>query len=68
MAGNYVKMKEYQKKIAELKETYTSISEDENLQEFIDESKTKSLQEEIALYEKYCNEATEAYEYSKNNK
>ena len=68
MAGNYVKMKEYQKKISELKETYTSISEDENLQEFIDESKTKSLQEEIALYEKYCNEATEAYEYSKNNK
>jgi hypothetical protein len=68
MAGNYVKMKEYQKKISELKETYTSISEDENLQEFIDESKTKSLQEEIALYEKYCNEATEAYEYNKNNK
>jgi hypothetical protein len=68
MAGNYVKMKEYQRKISELKETYTSISEDENLQEFIDESKTKSLQEEIALYEKYCNEATEAYEYSKNNK
>ena len=68
MAGNYVKMKEYQKKIAELKETYTSISEDENLQEFIDESKTKSLQEEIALYEKYCNEATEAYEYIKYNK
>ena len=68
MAGSYVKMKEYQKKISELKETYTSISEDENLQEFIDESKTKSLQEEIALYEKYCNEATEAYEYNLHNK
>ena len=40
------------RKKRELEETLGTINEDSNLSEFIDESKKKELQNEIALYEK----------------
>ncbi len=67
-AANEVAKKAYQGKIDSLQETLNTINEDENLAEFIDENKTKAVQAEIALYEKYCNEAMQKLEYSKNNK
>ncbi len=67
-AANEVAKKAYQGKIDSLQETLNTINEDENLAEFIDENKTKAVQAEIDLYEKYCNEATQKLEYSKNNK
>lgn len=68
MASNMVKMKEYKKQMNKLQETLTSINEDENLSEYIDEAKTKALQDEIKVYEQYFTKAEEAYNYSKNNK
>lgn len=53
MAKAKVAMEVYGAKIKELKQTLESINEDSNLAEFIDETKTKELQNEIALYEKY---------------
>ena len=47
-----VQMEVYGKKKRELEETLGTINEDSNLSEFIDESKKKELQKEIALYEK----------------
>ena len=67
-AANEVKVKAYKGKINSLQETLNTINEDENLAEFIDEKKTSAVQNEIALYEKYCNEAMQKLEYSKNNK
>ena len=52
MAKNRVQMEIYGKKKRELEETLGTINEDSNLSEFIDESKKKELQKEIALYEK----------------
>jgi hypothetical protein len=52
MAKNRVQMEIYGKKKKELEETLGTINEDSNLSEFIDESKKKELQKEIALYEK----------------
>tara|TARA_B100000035_G_scaffold282132_1_gene263508 strand:- start:690 stop:1769 length:1080 start_codon:yes stop_codon:yes gene_type:complete len=52
MAKNKVMMEVYGKKKRELEETLGTINEDSNLSEFIDESKKKELQNEIALYEK----------------
>ena len=67
-AANEVAVKAYEGKINSLKETLSTINEDENLAEFIDEAKTAAVQAEIALYEKYCNEAMSKLEYSRNNK
>jgi len=52
MAKNRVQMEIYGKKKRELEETLGTINEDSNLSEFIDESKKRELQKEIALYEK----------------
>ena len=52
MAKNKVMMEVYGKKKQELEETLGTINEDSNLSEFIDETKKKELQNEIALYEK----------------
>ena len=67
-AANEVAVKAYEGKMNSLKETLNTINEDENLAEFIDENKTKAVQAEIALYEKYCSKAMQELEYSKNNK
>jgi len=67
-AANEVAVKAYEGKMNSLKETLSTINEDENLAEFIDENKTKAVQAEIALYEKYCSKAMQELEYSKNNK
>ena len=67
-AANEVAVKAYEGKINALQETLNTINEDENLAEFIDENKTKAVQAEIALYEKYCSKAMQELEYSKNNK
>jgi len=67
-AANEVAVKAYEGKMNSLKETLSTINEDENLAEFIDEAKTAAVQAEIALYEKYCNKAMQELEYSKNNK
>jgi hypothetical protein len=66
-AANEVAVKAYQGKMNSLQETLGRINEDENLAEFIDKAKTAEVQAEIALYEKYCNEAMSKLEYSKNN-
>ena len=68
MAANKVRMEMYRKQMEGLKETLSSINEDENLSEYIDEAKTKALQDEIKVYEGYFTTAEEAYNYSKNNK
>jgi len=67
-AANEVAVKAYEGKMNSLKETLSTINEDENLAEFIDENKTKAVQAEIDLYEKYCSKAMQELEYSKNNK
>jgi len=67
-AANEVAVKAYEGKMNSLKETLSTINEDENLAEFIDEAKTAAVQNEIALYEKYCSKAMQELEYSKNNK
>jgi hypothetical protein len=67
-AANEVAVKAYEGKMNSLKETLSTINEDENLAEFIDEAKTAAVQNEIALYEKYCNKAMQELDYSKNNK
>jgi len=67
-AANEVAVKAYEGKMNSLKETLSTINEDENLAEFIDEAKTAAVQAEIALYEKYCSKAMQELEYSKNNK
>ncbi len=67
-AANEIAVKAYEGKMNKLKETLSTINEDENLAEFIDEAKTAAVQAEIALYEKYCNKAMQELEYSKNNK
>ena len=67
-AANEVAVKAYEGKINALQETLNTINEDENLAEFIDEAKTAAVQAEIALYEKYCSQAMQELEYSKNNK
>ena len=67
-AANEVAVKAYEAKINSLKETLSTINEDENLAEFIDEAKTAAVQNEIALYEKYCSKAMSELEYSNNNK
>ena len=67
-AANEVAVKAYEGKMNSLKETLSTINEDENLAEFIDEGKTAAVQAEIALYEKYCSKAMQELEYSKNNK
>jgi len=66
-AANEVAVKAYESKMNSLKETLSTINEDENLAEFIDEAKTAAVQAEIALYEKYCSKAMQELEYSKNN-
>ena len=57
MAANKVRMEMYKRQMEALKETLTSINEDENLSEYIDETKTKALQDEIKVYEEYCGKA-----------
>lgn len=68
MAANKVRMEMYKRQMEALKETLTSINEDENLSEYIDEVKTKALQDEIKVYEGYYGKAEEACNYSRNNK
>jgi len=65
MAKNRIAMEVYGKKVNELKTTMSSINEDSNLAEFIDERKTAELQKEIALYEKYYMNAEANYNTSK---
>ena len=67
-AANEVAVKAYEGKMKSLKETLSTINEDENLAEFIDENKTKAVQAEIALYEKYCSKAMQELEYNQHNK
>ncbi len=61
MAENRVYMEIYGGKKKDLEETLSSINEDNNLQEFIDEGKIQAVQKEIALYEKYYMNAEANY-------
>ncbi len=65
MAKNKVMMEVYGKKKRELEETLSTINEDSNLSEFIDEGKKKELQSEITLYEKAYMTAEANYNTSK---
>ena len=65
MAKNRVYMEIYGKKKRELEETLSTINEDSNLAEFIDESKKAAVQKEIALYEKYYMNAEANYNNNK---
>ena len=69
---NYRKVKELtaeykveNAKLRELEETLSTINEDSNLAEFIDESKKAAVQKEIALYEKYYMNAEANYNNNK---
>ena len=65
MAKNKVMMEIYGKKKRELEETLSTINEDSNLAEFIDENKKAAVQKEIALYEKYYMNAEANYNNGK---
>jgi len=65
MAKNRVYMEIYGKKKRELEETLSTINEDSNLAEFIDERKKAEVQKEIALYEKYYMNAEANYNNNK---
>ena len=65
MAKNRVYMEIYGKKKRELEETLSTINEDSNLAEFIDERKKAEVQKEIALYEKYYMNAEANYNTNK---
>ncbi len=67
MAANKTRMESYTAKMQELKQTLETINEDENLAEYIDAAKTKTLEEEVKIYEEYFKKAEEAYTYSNNN-